>query len=124
MKYQERIFWMAIIVALFLFLRSCGGILGIVKIYKPKPDTISIKQIVREVQVKKDTQYIPELVGVTNTIHLPTYIHDTLETFETKILPTDTAAILSPLLPNSQLLRYPADKTLRKHYYSGQGDPK
>lgn len=95
MKYQERIFWIAVVVVLFLFLRSCGGILGIVKTHKPKPDTISIKQVVREIQVKKDTQYIPELVGVTNTIHVPTYIHDTLETFETKILPTDTAAILS-----------------------------
>lgn len=95
MKWPERIFWIAAIVILFFFLRSCGQGLGI---FKSKPrlnDTISVKIDTQYVEIKVDTLYVPEIIGVTNTIYQPKYIHDTVETLEVRIDPADTAAILA-----------------------------
>lgn len=95
MKWTERIFWIVAVIGIFLFLRSCGQDLGFFKSKKRLNDTVSVKEVIRIVEVKGDTQYIPEIIGVTNTIHVPKYIHDTLETLEVRIDPADTAAILA-----------------------------
>lgn len=54
-----------------------------------KIDTVWIKS-------KTDTVYQPEIVSVTNTVHVPKYIHDTLETSEVwyQDRDVDTAKIL------------------------------
>lgn len=87
---SERIFWIAAIVILFIFLRTCGN-----SIFKPKPTAITKTDTITKYIVSvTDTQYLPEIVGVTNTIHVPKYIHDTTTFVEVVIEPTDTAAIL------------------------------
>lgn len=92
MKWRDYFFWVLVLLGALLFIRSCGE--GC-RIFSSKPiikrdTTVVIKYI----QQKKDTQYVPEIVGVQNTIHVPYAVHDTLEISEVKILPTDTAAIL------------------------------
>lgn len=94
MKWRERLFWIALAVIIFLFLRSCGQGCGIFKRTSNNTDTISVKIDTVFVKVKADTQYVPEIIGVTNTIHVTKYLHDTLTEFEVRIDPTDTAAIL------------------------------
>lgn len=42
-----------------------------------------------------DTLYVPEIVGVTNTIHVPRYLRDTFYHFVDRLVDVDTAAILS-----------------------------
>lgn len=51
-------------------------------------DTVYLSQ-------KQDTLYVPEIVGVTNTVHSTKWIHDTLDRLEVRIEPTDTAKILA-----------------------------
>ncbi len=79
-----------IAVLLFLFLKKCNcNGTG-----KRTPDTISVRIDTVTTYVKADTVYVPELVGVSNTIYKykPVYKTDTLEI--SVVLPTDTAAIL------------------------------
>lgn len=86
---SERIFWIAALVVLFLFLRTCGGM------FRGKPTVITKTDTITKYIVSvTDTQYIPEIVSVTNTIDVPKYIHDTTTFVEVVIEPTDTAAIL------------------------------
>lgn len=94
MKWRERLFWLFAIIILYVFLRSCGEGCRIFKKSDNKRDTISIKTDTIYIQVKGDTTYVPEIIGVTNTIHVPKYIHDTLTEFEVRIDPADTIAIL------------------------------
>lgn len=87
---KERIFWIAAIVLILIFLRTCGN-----SIFKPKPTVITKTDTITKYIVSvTDTQYIPEIVGVTNTIYDTTIVHDTLTNFEVRIDPADTAAIL------------------------------
>jgi len=90
MKKQQIIFIVLVVLIAILFLRSCGKTLFGGKTII-KTDTVTK---IKYVQVKADTQYIPEIIGVTNTIHVPKYIHDTTTILEVRIEPTDTAAIL------------------------------
>jgi len=87
------IFWTAIVLTVFFFLRSCGnGIFGGL-FGGGKADTISQKRDTVWVTEKSDTVYKPVPDTITNTIYKPLYKTDTLEI--TEVLPTDTAAILS-----------------------------
>jgi hypothetical protein len=87
------IFWTAIVLAVFFFLKSCGsGILGGL-FGGGKADTISVRHDTVWVVTQGDTIYKPIPFSVTNTIYKPLYKTDTLEI--TEVLPTDTAAILS-----------------------------
>jgi len=92
---QVHIFYIVLVIAIFLFLRQCGQGLGILNGGKKIPDTISVKTIIKEVPVKGDTVYVPEIVGVSNTIYVPRTLHDTLTEFEVRVDPADTAAILA-----------------------------
>lgn len=72
---------------LFLWGRSCG--IGSVTKTAGSDTTITI--------VKTDTIYKPQVATITNTVTVPgstRVVHDTLETFEVRIDPADTAAIL------------------------------
>lgn len=82
-------------VLLFLLVRGCGKGGGTFFSCN-KADTISVKKDTVVTYVKGDTVYVPEIIGVTNTIYKDKWytVHDTLETFETIIKPADTAKIL------------------------------
>lgn len=90
---RDLIFWFAIIAVIILLARTCtpkfGGLFG------SKTDTI---RVVRDTVITintTDTQYIPQVTTLTNTIYKPYYKTDTLETLEVRIEPADTAAIVA-----------------------------
>ena len=85
MTWLERILWLAVIALVIWFFRSCSG--G--SIVNPPVTVIKIDTFWRE--FKADTVYIPKITSVTNT----KWRTDTLETFEVRIDPADTAAILA-----------------------------
>lgn len=95
MKWRERLFWVVAIIAIFLLFRECGNGCKLFKGNSRLNDTISVKIDTVFVQVKGDTTYVPEIIGVSNTIYETKWKHDTLETFEVRIDPADTAAILA-----------------------------
>lgn len=95
MKWRERLIWVALFVGIIMFLRACGEGCRIFKGDKRLKDTISVKIDTVFVEVKGDTVYVPELIGVSNTIYQTRWKTDTLETFEVRIDPADTAAILA-----------------------------
>lgn len=77
------------VVALMFWARSCG-IKSVMK--ATGSDTVVIRDTV------KIPEYVPEIIGVTNTIYVkgkPYAVHDTLNTLEVRIDPADTAAILA-----------------------------
>lgn len=89
---KDIVFTIAVIVGCLLLFRACKACDGMVK--PGKNDTISHKIDTVWIASKSDTVYVPEIVGVTNTINNTKWVHDTLETFEVRIDPADTAAIL------------------------------
>lgn len=94
MKWRERIFYLAIIVAVILLFRACERGCQILGFGKSKSDTISVKIDTVFIHLKGDTTYVPKLVGVNNTIHVTKTLHDTLTEYEVRIDPADTQAIL------------------------------
>lgn len=90
---RDLIFYAAIIIAVLLFLKTCknpfGGIFG------SRIDTVSVTRDTAIFYTVTDTAYVPQLTKITNTIYKPYYITDTLETFEVRIDPADTLAILA-----------------------------
>lgn len=83
MKY-ERLIWIATIILIIIFFRSCFN-------GSRKPtETVRIDTVWRHAAI--DTEYVPEIGGVTNTIHVTKWKTDTLVEYE--VLSTDTAAIL------------------------------
>jgi hypothetical protein len=97
-RYYKYIVWVLVAVLLILLIRGCGkGNTGFFSCNGN--DTVSVKRDTVIAYIKGDTVYVPEpeFVGVTNTIHVPVLVHDTLEMDgETivKIQHDDTAAIL------------------------------
>lgn len=95
MKWRERLIWLVLLIGALLIFRACDNGCNIFSGDKRLKDTISDKIDTVFVPVKGDTVYVPELVGVSNTIYQIKWKHDTLETFEVRIDPADTAAILA-----------------------------
>jgi hypothetical protein len=87
---------------LFRTVKACNGLPTI-----GRRDTTNVKRDTVVFVVKTDTIYKiePEFVGVTNTIHVPTYIHDTLETFEVRV---DTVKAVTAY-PDYMAVRYYSD---------------
>jgi len=87
------IFWAAIILVIVLVARSCrysfGGLFG------SKTDTVKVVRDTAIFYTVTDTAYIPQVTKITNTIYKPLYKTDTLETYEVRIEPADTAAIVA-----------------------------
>jgi hypothetical protein len=79
------------IILLFLLFRRCGDGGG----SNPPSDTISKKTDTIYLHSKTDTFYTPQVVKV-ETVYIPKYKTDTLETFE--YLPVDTTEILKDYL--------------------------
>lgn len=96
MKGTVHIFYLAVIVAIFFFFKQCGQSVGLFKT-KKVPDTVSVYTVTKEIPVYIDTNYTPEIVGVSNTIYVPKiqWKHDTLTEYEVRIDPADTSAILA-----------------------------
>ena len=94
MKINQNIIWAVIgVLVLLLFVTNCGK--GGGKFFGcNKADTIKVKidTIVNHYHI--DTVYVPEIIGVTNTVYTPIYKTDTLETFEYITKNVDTAEIL------------------------------
>jgi len=88
---KDLIFWFAIIAVIVLLVRSCGNRLG--GIFGSKTDTVNVTRDTAIFYTVTDTQYIPQVTKITNTIYKPVYRTDTLEI--TEVLPTDTLAILA-----------------------------
>lgn len=95
MKWRERAIWLVLFIGIIFLFRACGEGCRIFNGSKRLNDTISVKIDTVFVQIKGDTVYVPELIGVSNTIYETRWKHDTLETFEVRIDPADTAAILA-----------------------------
>lgn len=76
-----------------LFLKTCKFSLG--GIFGSRIDTVKVTRDTLITFNVTDTAYIPQLTHTTNTIYKPYYKTDTLETYEVRIEPADTVAILA-----------------------------
>lgn len=88
-------FWAMAIAFVIMFFRSCGGNFLGGLFGKKRADTISIRRDTVWAVVQGDTVYKPMPYSVTNTVYKTIYRTDTLESFEVRIDPADTAAILA-----------------------------
>lgn len=93
MKWRERGLWLVIIVGIILLFRACERGCQIFK--GGKSDTISVRVDTVFITIKGDTAYIPEIVGVSNTVYQTRWRTDTITEYEIRIDPVDTAAIVA-----------------------------
>lgn len=91
--YKVAVFGAAIII-LILVIRSCGAGKDSYFGCGYKKDTAEIRIDTFVVRGKSDTVYVPQVTTITTVKYKPFWRHDTLETFEIIIVPTDTVAIL------------------------------
>lgn len=91
---KDVVFTIVVIVGCLLLFRACKACDNMQSPGSKGTDTLSHKIDTIWLSQKSDTVYIPEIIGVTNTIRETNWVHDTLETFEVRIDPADTAAIL------------------------------
>jgi hypothetical protein len=89
---KDILFLIAVIVlCLFLFrcTKACERNPGHIN-----SDTLSHKIDTVFYYTVTDTVYVPKIIAVNNTVYKTKWIHDTLQSFEVRIDPADTAAIL------------------------------
>lgn len=89
---KDVIFTIGVIVGCILLFRACKACDNMPR--ANRNDTVSHKVDTIFYYTVTDTVYVPKIVAVNNTVYKTKWIHDTLSTFEVRIDPADTAAIL------------------------------
>ena len=91
---KDIIFIILVIIGCILLFRACKACDGM----GGKPTHTDTVKVVTDTVYSynvTDTVYVPQITKITNTVYKPFTVHDTLETYEVRIDPVDTAKILA-----------------------------